>query len=88
QVLRQWIAGAIELIVHVGRLSNGERKMISISEIVGVADDKYLMQEIFSFDLPTRHFVQRIPQPRNPKLRWIMEKNGTNGAHSVSVMEV
>ena len=85
QVLRQWIAGSIELVVHVGRLSNGERKVISVSEIVGVADDKYLMQEIFSYDLPTRHFVQRIPQPRNPKLRWIMDKNGNN---PVSVMEV
>jgi pilus assembly protein CpaF len=37
-------------VVQVSRLQDGTRKMISISEVLGVRDEKLQMQEIFTFD--------------------------------------
>ena len=46
---RAQIASAIHLVVQVARLSDGRRKVISISEITGMEGDVITMQEIFRF---------------------------------------
>jgi pilus assembly protein CpaF len=46
---RRQIASAIDVVVQVSRLSDGKRKVTSISEITGVEGDIISMQEIFSF---------------------------------------
>ena len=46
---RRQIASAIDLVVQVSRLSDGTRKVTSISEITGVEGDIISMQEIFTF---------------------------------------
>jgi pilus assembly protein CpaF len=50
RVILQQLASAIKMVVQVSRLQDGTRKMISISEVLGVRDDKLQMQEIFTFD--------------------------------------
>jgi pilus assembly protein CpaF len=47
---RQQIASAINVVVQVSRLSDGTRKVMSISEIVGMESDTITMQEIFVFE--------------------------------------
>jgi pilus assembly protein CpaF len=47
---RQQIASAIHLIVQVSRLPDGSRKIMSISEIVGLEGDTITMQELFVFE--------------------------------------
>ncbi|MEM8652627.1 MAG: CpaF family protein [Pseudomonadota bacterium] len=47
--IRSQIAGAVHLIVQLTRLSDGQRKMTSISEITGMEGDIIQMQEIFRF---------------------------------------
>lgn len=49
KALREYIYSAIDIIVHVQRLSDGKRKIISISEIVGFDDDEIKLKEIFAF---------------------------------------
>ncbi|VTS08762.1 CpaF family protein [Tuwongella immobilis] len=50
-VMRGYIAGAISLIVHVSRLTGGDRKVTRITELVGYSNksQKYRMQDLFRF---------------------------------------
>jgi pilus assembly protein CpaF len=48
--MRQQIASAIDVIVQVGRLSDGRRKVMSISEISGMEGEVITMQDIFLFE--------------------------------------
>jgi pilus assembly protein CpaF len=48
--VRQQIASAIDLVIHVSRLSDGHRKIVSIAEIVGMEGDVITMQELFTFE--------------------------------------
>lgn len=47
--VRGYIANAIDLIVQIDRLSDGKRKITSISEIDGMKDGEIVLKEIFSF---------------------------------------
>jgi pilus assembly protein CpaF len=50
RVIRQQIASAVHLIVQQSRLSDGSRKVTSITEIAGMEGDTVVMTEIFRFD--------------------------------------
>ena len=49
KTVRHQIASAITIVVQVARLSDGTRKVMSISEITGMEEGVISMQEIFSF---------------------------------------
>jgi pilus assembly protein CpaF len=49
KAIRQQSASAINLIVQISRLSDGTRKVMSISEITGMEGDIVTIQEIFTF---------------------------------------
>ena len=51
---RAQIASAINVVIQVGRLSDGRRKVLSISEITGMEGETITMQEIFRFKLTGR----------------------------------
>ena len=40
---------AINIVIQIDRLSDGKRKVSSISEVVGLKDDKVKLKEIFAF---------------------------------------
>ncbi|MBN2577859.1 MAG: CpaF family protein [Pirellulales bacterium] len=48
-IVRRYIASAITLLVHLARLKGGVRRVMRISEIVGLEDGEYQIQEIFRF---------------------------------------
>jgi pilus assembly protein CpaF len=48
--MRQQISSAIQIVVQQTRLSDGSRKVTSISEITGMEGDIVTMQEIFLFE--------------------------------------
>ena len=50
RAMRQQIASAIHAVVQVSRLSDGTRKVISISEVTGMENSMVVMQDIFTFD--------------------------------------
>jgi pilus assembly protein CpaF len=50
RVILQQLASAIRLVVQVSRLQDGTRKILSISEVLGVKDDQVQLQEIFTFE--------------------------------------
>ena len=49
RTVRQQIASAIKIVVQVARLSDGSRKVMSISEITGMEENVISMQDIFTF---------------------------------------
>jgi pilus assembly protein CpaF len=50
RAVRHQIASAVHAVVQIARLSDGTRKVITISEITGMDGDLLAMQDIFSFD--------------------------------------
>jgi pilus assembly protein CpaF len=50
RAMRQQIASAIQLVVQQTRLSDGTRKVTSVSEITGMEGEVITMQEIFVFE--------------------------------------
>jgi pilus assembly protein CpaF len=48
--IREQIASAVDLIVHTARLKDGTRKIVKITEVFGIEDDKILTQDIFEFE--------------------------------------
>jgi pilus assembly protein CpaF len=49
QSIRSQVAAAIRVVVQLQRLSDGHRRVVSISEISGIEGDVIQMQEIFRF---------------------------------------
>ena len=49
KALREYIENAINIVVHIQRLSDGKRKITSICEVDGFKDDVINLNEIFSF---------------------------------------
>jgi pilus assembly protein CpaF len=50
KTVRQQISSALTIVVQVTRLSDGTRKVTSISEITGMEENVISMQEIFQFE--------------------------------------
>jgi pilus assembly protein CpaF len=50
KTVRSMIASALDLIVQVTRMSDGSRKITSVTEVTGMEENVITMQEIFSFE--------------------------------------
>ena len=49
RAVREQIASAFDLIVHLDRLSDGSRKVVQVSEVQGMEGDIVVMQDIFLY---------------------------------------
>jgi pilus assembly protein CpaF len=47
--IRKYISSAINVIIHISRMVDGSRKVVSLQEITGMEGDIITTQEIFSF---------------------------------------
>jgi pilus assembly protein CpaF len=61
RAVRQQIASAIHAIVQIARLSDGSRKVLSITELTGMDGDMITLQDIFTFD---RHGIDESGRVR------------------------
>ncbi|MCJ2532128.1 MAG: CpaF family protein, partial [Candidatus Thermoplasmatota archaeon] len=50
RVLREYIVSAINIIVHVARLTDGTRKVLRVTEVVGMEEAVITTQDIFLFE--------------------------------------
>ena len=48
--IRRNIVSAINIVVQVSRLNDGSRKIMNISEVMGIEGDRVILQDIFSFE--------------------------------------
>lgn len=49
KAIREQIAGAVDLIIQISRMSDGSRKVLYITEVVGMQGDTVTLQDIFRF---------------------------------------
>ena len=49
KAIREQVTSAVDLIVHQSRLRDGSRKIVNISEVVGMEGDTVTLQDIFVF---------------------------------------
>jgi pilus assembly protein CpaF len=49
RAIREQVASALDIVVHTARLRDGSRKIIGVSEVVGMESDIVTMQEIMRF---------------------------------------
>ena len=69
RAVRHQIASAIHAVVQIARLSDGTRKVITVSEITGMDGDLIAIQDIFEFE--------RQSVDENGKVRGIFRATGT-----------
>jgi pilus assembly protein CpaF len=50
RAIREQVSSAIDLIVHQARLKDGSRRIVSLSEVVGMEGDVITLQDLFKFD--------------------------------------
>lgn len=50
RAVRHQIVGAIQIVIQLARLSDGTRKIVSVSEITGMEGEVITMQDVFVFD--------------------------------------
>jgi pilus assembly protein CpaF len=50
RAMRDYIASALDMIVHVARLADGTRKVTRVTEVVGMEEDVITAQDIFLFE--------------------------------------
>lgn len=50
RAIREQVASAIDLVVHVERMRDGTRKVIQVSEVQGMEGESIVMQDLFMFE--------------------------------------
>jgi len=75
--LKHMIATALDLIVQVGRLSDGRRRILAISEVLGVQDERILTNELFVYQPELKRFEATGLSPANSKLRLQEDEQAT-----------
>ena len=67
--IRRQIASAVDLIVHLGRMNDGARRVLEITEMAGYEQDSFVLHKLFSYDTAQKK-LKRVGQLRNrEKLR-------------------
>ena len=82
RAIREQIASAIDLIVHQSRMQDGTRKVVNITEVVGMEGEVITMQDIFRFEQTAiedgKVLGELIPTGLRPKY---MDKIEAHGIH-------
>jgi len=50
KAIREQVSSALDVIIHVARLSDGTRKVMKVSEVIGLEGDVVVMQDVFFFE--------------------------------------
>ena len=68
RAVRQQIASAVNILVHVSRMSDGTRKVTGVAEITGMEGETISIQDIFEFE--------RIGLTKDGKVRGLFRATG------------
>ena len=75
EAIRQQIGSAIDIIIHLGRLSDKSRRTLHIDELIGYTNGEYIINPLFQFE--------REPGLKNGKIvgQLVRTKNPMNNMH-------
>ena len=48
--VRRYVSSALDVILHLERMTDGSRRLTSLQEITGMEGDTITLQEVFSFE--------------------------------------
>src|SRR6201996_6012299 len=84
--LRRQISNAIDFIVQIGRLSNGRRRILSVTEVTGLSDNIIATQELYRYEPltspegeETDNWTSLGIHPHSPKLARFRQALGGAG---------
>jgi pilus assembly protein CpaF len=72
RAIREQIASAVDLIVHLERLPNGKRKIVKVTEVHGMEQSTIVMQDLFTLEGDGKLEATGI----RPKVLDKLERNG------------
>ncbi|NUO60569.1 MAG: CpaF family protein [Hamadaea sp.] len=84
RAIREQIAAAVDVVVHLSRLRDGTRRITHITEVTGMEGDVVTMQDLFVFDYRAgtdqygRHNGQLISTGLRPKFIDTLADNGVS----------
>jgi len=82
RAIREQIASAIDLIIHQSRMQDGTRKVVNVTEVIGMEGDVITMQDIFRFEQTAiedgKVLGELVPTGLRPKY---MDKIEAHGIH-------
>jgi pilus assembly protein CpaF len=50
RAIREQVAGAVDMVIQQARLKDGSRRVVAISEVIGMEGEVVTMQDLFTFD--------------------------------------
>ena len=50
KAIREQVASAVDMIIHVDRMRDGTRKVVQVTEVQGMEGDSIVMQDLFAFE--------------------------------------
>ncbi len=69
KAIREQVASAIELIIHMNRMRDGTRKVTKVSEVQGMEGDAIVLQDMFVYDQTDFQHGRVIGQLKSTGLR-------------------
>jgi len=82
RAIREQIASAIDLIIHQSRMQDGSRKVVNVTEVIGMEGDVITMQDVFRFEQTAiedgKVLGELVPTGLRPKF---MDKIEAHGIH-------
>src|SRR5207247_6529594 len=83
RAIRQQVASALDLIIHLERLEDGSRRVTAITEVQRMESEVITLQDIFSFKIESvgrdRTVVGRLqPTGLRPNFLYKFEKRGVS----------
>lgn len=79
KAIRSQIASAIEVIVHLAKLPGGQRRVVEVSEVIGIQDGEVVLSELFRWN-PTA--------PDGGELEWTgreLTRTGKCARHDIPI---
>lgn len=58
EAIRMQIAAGIDLFIHLGRLMDGSRRILEISEVIGYMENEVKMQTLYKWDYVDKNLVR------------------------------
>ncbi|CAH1605776.1 Type II/IV secretion system ATP hydrolase TadA/VirB11/CpaF, TadA subfamily [Vibrio jasicida] len=60
EAIRRSLVSAVDLIIQVNRLHDGSRKVMSITEVIGMEGQSVVLEELFCFQSDPHHYEGKI----------------------------
>ena len=60
EAIRQQIASAVDVIIHLSRLRDKSRKTMEITEVVGYENGRILLNPLYTFEEDDRSTAQKV----------------------------